>query len=114
MSTTRINESHGTGAFELSEFKKLGENVVFESGVLVFHPRTISIGRNVYIGHNTILKGYHKGELIIGDNSWIGQMCFLHSAGGIVIEADVGLGPCVKILTSFHKDEGFIGPIIQT
>jgi len=96
--------THGEGEFERSDFKSLGENVIFEKGVLVFHPETISIGSNVYVGHHTILKGYHKGEMIIGDHSWIGQECFFHSAGGIIVGKAVGVGPMVKILTSFHKD----------
>ena len=33
-----------SGQFDLSRFSKLGEEVVFESGVLVFHPENIEIG----------------------------------------------------------------------
>ncbi|MCM8829077.1 MAG: acyltransferase, partial [Candidatus Omnitrophica bacterium] len=70
--------------------------------VLVFHPENIKIGNNVYIGHNTILKGYYKNSMDIGDNTWIGQQCFLHSAGGLFIGKGVGIGPGVIILTSQH------------
>ena len=52
--------SHGTGAFTPDQFARLGDNVVFEAGVLVFHPETIEIGAEVYVGHQTILKGYHS------------------------------------------------------
>ena len=52
------NISHGDGSFKISEFKHIAEDVIFEAHVLVFHPETISIAANVYIGHNTILKGY--------------------------------------------------------
>lgn len=97
-------KSHGDGTFRFQDFKHIGTNVIFEKGVLVFHPENICIGDNVYIGHNTILKGYHKNEMIIGDNTWIGQGCFFHSAGGIKIGNTVGIGPMVKILTSFHQD----------
>jgi len=97
-------QSHGSGEFSLTDFRKIGDDVIIEPGVLVFHPETISIGNNVYIGHNTILKGYYKNDMSIGDNTWIGQNCFFHSAGGIRIGKAVGIGPMVKIITSVHKD----------
>ena len=95
--------SHGSGGFRPEQFRKLGENVIFEKGVLVFHPENIEIGDNVYIGHYTILKGYYKNLMVIGDHTWIGQQCFLHSAGGLYIGRGVGIGPRVVILTSQHK-----------
>lgn len=101
----RMYGSHGSGKFKIEDFKKVGDNVIFEEGVLVFHPENIEIGNNVYIGHNTILKGYYKNKMIIGDHTWIGQNCFLHSAGGIKIGKAVGIGPMVKISTSMHKEE---------
>ena len=53
----RIARSHGTGAVRPEEFASLGSGVVIEPGVLVFHPEAITIGDNVYVGHNTLLKG---------------------------------------------------------
>ena len=94
--------SHGTGKNYLTKFKAVGENVIIEEDVLIFHPENISIGNNVYIGHKTILKGYFKNSLIIGNNSWIGQSCFLYSGGGIEIGSSVGVAPHVKILTFSH------------
>jgi len=99
----RLNRSHGTGEFTIDSFKRLGENVVFERGVLVFHPENIEIGDNVYLGHNTILKGYYKNNMIIGDHTWIGQQCFIHSAGGLRVGKCVGIGPKVTIMTSQHE-----------
>lgn len=101
----RQHSSHGDGKFKLSDFKEIGSNVIFEPGVLVFHPENIVLGSNIYIGHNTILKGYYKGILRIKSNTWIGQGCFFHSAGDISIGESVGIGPMVKILTSSHQDQ---------
>jgi acetyltransferase-like isoleucine patch superfamily enzyme len=106
------NESHGTGAFRLEDFSELGEHVVFEAGVLVFHPETIALGDNVYVGHNAILKGYYKGHMRIGRDTWIGQQCFFHSAGGLDIGERVGIGPGVRIITSTHIDPGPSEPIM--
>jgi len=106
--------THGTGFFELSQFAKLGQDVVFETGVLVFHPENIEIGDNVYVGHYTILKGYYKNRMSIGDGSWIGQQCFFHSAGGIEIGNNVGIGPGVKILTSSHTLGNIDLPILHS
>ena len=109
---TKLHKTHGDGSFTVNDFKKIGENVIFEDDVRVFHPDTISIGNNVYIGHNAILKGYYKNEMVIDDHTWIGQGCFLHSAGGVVIGKAVGMGPAVKIITSVHKDEDLSKPLI--
>lgn len=79
---------------------------MFEAEVLIFHPESVHIGRGVYVGHRTMLKGYYRNQMHIGDETWIGQMCFFHSAGGIHIGAHVGIGPSVQILTSVHSEQG--------
>jgi acetyltransferase-like isoleucine patch superfamily enzyme len=106
--------SHGDGSFQPGDFRALGANVVFEAGVLVFHAANISLGANIYIGHRTILKGYHLNELVVGDDVWIGQNGFFHSAGGIRIGSRVGIGPTVSILTSTHREEGRHVPILHS
>ena len=106
------NRSHGTGAFRPEDFRSIGADCVFETGVLVFHPENVSLGRNVYVGHYAILKGYYQNELVIGDESWIGQQCFMHAAGGISIGARVGIGPGVRILTSQHQEAGRDTPVL--
>lgn len=113
-SAPRQYKSHGTGAFSPAQFRAIGANVIFEAGVLVFHPENILLGTNIYIGHYTILKGYHRNEMRIGDHTWVGQACFFHSAGGIVIGKNVGIGPHVKILTSRHAEEGIHIPILHS
>lgn len=106
--------SHGTGKIKLDKLKFLGRDTIIEEGVLIFHPENISIGNNVYIGHNTILHGYHNNDMVIGDNTWIGPQCYFHSAGGLYIENYVGIGPSVKILTSYHiKQINMNEPIIK-
>jgi acetyltransferase-like isoleucine patch superfamily enzyme len=97
-----VARSHGTGAFSPTELARCGAGVVFEPGVLVFHPENIEIADDVYVGHYAILKAYHQNRMVIGARSWIGQQCFLHSAGGISIGVRVGLGPGARLLTSTH------------
>ena len=109
---SRSPRSHGDGHFDNGDFKLLGKNVVIEKGVLVFHPESITIGDNVYVGHQTILKAYFKGKMEIGEGSWIGQQCFFHSAGDIVIGKAVGIGPGVKIITSHHEDVNITEPVL--
>lgn len=104
--------SHGSGELNREAISLLGENVIFESGVLTFHPENIEIGTNVYIGHNTILKAYYKNKLHIGNNTWIGQGCFFHSAAGITIGNGVGIGPHVCILTSQHRPQNREEPVL--
>jgi acetyltransferase-like isoleucine patch superfamily enzyme len=97
-----VARSHGTGAFTPEQLARCGVDVVFEPGVLIFHPEHVEIGDGVYVGHQAILKGYFKNRLVIGARSWIGQQCFLHAAGGITIGERVGIGPGAKMITSTH------------
>ncbi len=106
------HRSHGDGRFEPGQFKHIGADCVFETGVLVFHPENISLGANVYIGHYAILKGYYKNQMVIGDETWIGQQCFFHAAGGLTIGARVGIGPGVRIITSAHEEAGRATPVL--
>lgn len=106
--------SHGTGRFDPADLASCGEGCVFEEEVRIFHPERVYLGRDVYVGHQTILKAYHEGEMRIGGGTWIGQQCFFHSAGGIVIGENVGIGPAVKILTSSHAEAGRDRPILHS
>lgn len=110
----RRPSSHGDGTFRPEQFRRLGEGVVFEAGVLVFHPETLEIGHGVYVGHRTMLKGHPRGLMSIGDGTWIGQDCFLHSAGGIAIGRAVGIGPKVTVLTSEHEAADLRLPVLHT
>ena len=105
--------SHGDGTFQVDDFAAIGDACVFEAAVLVFHPENIELGHNVYIGHQTILKGYYRNRMVIGDGTWIGQQCFLHSAGGLTIGKHVGIGPGVRIITSRHAEAGRETPILH-
>jgi acetyltransferase-like isoleucine patch superfamily enzyme len=108
------HRSHGDGSFRVDQFARCGPDCVFEAGVLVFHPENIELGANVYVGHQAILKGYHNNTMRIGDETWIGQQAFFHSAGGIDIGARVGIGPAVRIITSFHGEAGRNVPILSS
>jgi acetyltransferase-like isoleucine patch superfamily enzyme len=104
--------SHGDGSYSLSDFKRVGYNVIIEKDVKVFHPENIILGDNIYVGHNSILKGYHKNEMVIGNNTWIGQNCYFHSGGGLEIGEAIGIGPDVKILSSSHMDNNINKPVL--
>ncbi|MDQ3823105.1 MAG: acyltransferase [Actinomycetota bacterium] len=95
--------SVGTGRFEPEELGALGARVVFEEGVLVFNPACVHLGDDVYVGHRTMLSGDTRNPLVVGDGSWIGPDCYLHSGGGIRVGENVGLAPRVMVLTSKHE-----------
>lgn len=94
--------THGTGSFAPEELGSIGERCVIEEGVLVFNPGHVHLGDDVYIGHRALLHGDTRGELRIGDGSWIGPDCYFHSAGGITIGREVGFAPRAMALTSRH------------
>ena len=106
------NRSHGSGEWSPEQLAQHGPDCVFEAGVLIFHPENVWLGANVYVGHYTILKGYYKNRMSIGDETWIGQQCFFHAAGGVTIGARVGVGPGVKILSSQHAEAGIETPVL--
>ena len=94
-------KTHGTG-LPPWDFHECGSGVVIEHGTLVFHPETLSIGDDVYIGHYAIVKGYYNSRMSIGRGTWIGQQAFLHAGGGLTVGDEVGIGPGARILTSAH------------
>ena len=96
--------SDGSGRFEDSELGELGDGCVIEDGVLIWHPETVRLGAGVYVGHRALLHGDTRGELVVGDGTWIGPDAYMHSAGSIRIGRQVGLGPRVSILTSTHEE----------
>jgi len=107
-------KSHGDGTPDLKKLARLGDGVIVEAGVLIFHPENIEIGDDVYVGHHAILKAYYRNTMKIGSGTWIGQQCFFHSAGGLEIGKNVGIGPGVKIITSYHDGEDVSKPILHT
>ncbi len=108
----KLYRSEGPGTPDLSKFARVGNNVIIEDGVRIFHPENIELGNNVYIGHDTILKGYYRDKIVIGDNVWIGQGCFIHGAGGVEIGNCVGIGPGVKMHAAYHVDSGRDTPVM--
>jgi acetyltransferase-like isoleucine patch superfamily enzyme len=108
------NRSHGTGRFSPGDLARLGAGVVLEEDVRIWHPETVELGDGVYVGHGTMLKGYYSSRMVIGAGTWIGQMCFLHSAGGIWIGENVGIGPGVRIVTSQHRLDQIDRPILHS
>lgn len=95
--------THGSGAVDRTAIARCPDSVVIEPGALIFHPENVFLGEDVYVGHYAILKGYYKNQLRVGRGTWIGQGAFLHSAAGIEIGQQVGIGPKVMILTSAHE-----------
>ena len=105
--------SHGSGRFVCDDLAECGPGTVIEEGVLVFNPGHVRLGADVYVGHRAMLKGDTRGELVVEDGAWIGQDCYLHSAGGIRIGARTGVGPRVMILTSTHEETPWPAPIVD-
>lgn len=105
--------SHGSGRFTLDALGSLGHGVVIEEGVLIFNPGHVHLGDGVYVGHSTMLKGDTRAELVVDNDTWIGQGCYINSAGGIRIGRRVGIGPGVTMLTSTHAETLPPSPIID-
>ncbi len=94
--------SRGDGRRWTGNLCQLGVDAIVEPGTRIFHPENVRIGANCFIGHDVIIDGYHRGQVNIGEGSWIGPLSYLHGAAGLEIGRAVGLGPRVTILTSQH------------
>ena len=103
--------SHGSG--DDRDFKCIGRGVVIEPGARIFLAQFIELGDDVYIGHDTILKGYFDRRFVIGAGTWIGPQCFMYASAGIEIGAHVGIGPKVSIITSQHDTADISIPILH-
>ena len=99
-------KSHGTGRDWLPlNFRAFGDGCIIEDTVQIFQPQVMSLGKECYIGHQTILKGYIWGmdkQLFIGDGTLIYEQCYIGCHGRIYIGRKVGVGPGVRMLTSYH------------
>lgn len=103
--------SHGPG--DDRNFKSIGQDVVIEPGARIFLARFIEIRDNVYIGHDSVIKGYYDNHFVIGTGTWIGPQCFMYASAGIEIGEHVGIGPKVVIVTSQHDISDTSIPILH-
>ena len=67
------------------------ENVIFEDGVRIWHPETVKLGDNIYIGHDAMLKIITKDTFTSATTRGSAGV-FMHGAGGIDIGERVGVG----------------------
>lgn len=101
------------------KFKRCGNNLKIEEGVIITNPEWISIGENVWIDRYSLLTAgplnlhkltfckekknkdflYQEGDLIIEDNVHISPFCTLLAHGGIYIGKNSGIGNGVKIFS---------------
>jgi len=95
------------------DLRACGDGVIIEPGAIILHPENVTLGDRVYVGHYAVINGYHVGRVLVGAGTWIGQHCLLHGAGGLVLDAEVGVGPGCRILTSTHADPGPDAPIMS-
>ncbi|MEE9554162.1 MAG: acyltransferase [candidate division Zixibacteria bacterium] len=111
IATSKTWNSHGAG--DERDFKSIGEGVIIEPGARVFLAQFIEIGDNVYIGHDSIIKGYYDNRFVIGNGTWIGPQCFMYASAGIEIGLHVGIGPKVVIVNSQHDIGDVSMPILH-
>ena len=118
-----------------SVFKRMGKGVVIAGGVLIRHPRSISlddntlidescildsktvsekgiyIGKNCIIGYRTYITTGFEGYVSIGDNVHVnGPDTHILGNGGVVIGENVLIGARVSIVSANHvfKDKDIL------
>jgi len=104
----------GAGTPEIASLAACGSGTVIEPGVRIFGSERVRLGEDVYIGHDSFLRAYPQGELLVGDACWIGPGCLINSFGGVRLGRRVGLGPGVKIISSTHSRDDPRKAVIDT
>ena len=98
-----------------------GRNLVVEDGVeIIAHAREgVTLGHNVYIGNNTIIRpstpyGWDMGEgIAMGNDIWIGPNCFIGFGGKITLGNSVMIAPHVCIVSNNHTFDRFDIPMLK-
>tara|TARA_B100000767_G_C19589321_1_gene460733 strand:+ start:94 stop:744 length:651 start_codon:yes stop_codon:yes gene_type:complete len=102
-----------------TQFKSCGSHIVIEEGVFFEHPKTMTLGNDIWIDKNSILlagafnskgrKFYKKGvedikwgELIIGNNVHIAPFSLVQAHGGVRIGNNVTIASGSKIYSLSH------------
>lgn len=83
-------------------FKKFGEKSVIVSPLKLKGIEKISIGAHVSIFEGAWLQTESSGELIIGDNVYIGHRCHLHAYDSITIGSQTVIADNVLINSAEH------------
>ncbi len=116
-----------------NKFKRCGNNVLIDEGVVIQNPEWISVGDNVWIDKYCILmagkvnlegkiyksrpnadfKG-EEGELIIGSNIHIAPFCVIQAHGGVSIGNNCSFSSSVKLYSLTVLSNNPINPLEKT
>ncbi len=69
------------------------------------HLEALEFGSGVFLGEGAFVQGRFDGRGVLGDRVWIGPHCVV-DARDLVLEAEVGLSPGVRIIGSVHEARG--------
>jgi acetyltransferase-like isoleucine patch superfamily enzyme len=85
--------------------KGCGDGLRVAPRVAFRHLETLAFGRGVFLGEGAFVQGRFDGRGEIGDRVWIGPHCVV-DARDLVLEAEVGLSPGVRVIGSVHEARG--------
>ena len=81
---------------------QFGPGLVVQGGIEISSPRNVHLGRDVTIGKNVGLGAWPKGELIVGDNTYIGRRTIILAYQSVVIGNDCLISPGCYITDLNH------------
>lgn len=93
--------------------KKVGNDVMISNNVEIRNPEVFEIGSHVHICPNVNLQGWWKGQLVIGDNVWIGSNVFCDGKD-LTLVGEIGIGPGVTFIGSQHTGLPADIPVFRT
>lgn len=93
--------------------KKAGDDIQVANNVELRNPEVIELGSHIYLAPGVNLQGWWKGQLIIGDNVWLGSNAFIDGKD-VTLRGDIGVGPGVIFIGSEHTGLPADVPMIKT
>ena len=120
--------------FHKARLKSLGSNVIIEKGVSFQAPENISVGDDVRVSRNTVVRGNgvdsnsvilgnsvtlmencvlsaNEGKIHISEKSWLGPGCLVYGNGHITIGSNVLIAGHTAISTVSHNFDRIDIPI---
>lgn len=98
-------------------FKKMGKDVLIDTGVVMTNPQNISCGNKVWIDAFTVIS-IPSSNVIIGSEVHIHSHVYIGGSEDIIIEDQCGISSGTKIFTGSikipKKTEKILNPMMET
>lgn len=93
--------------------RKMGTDVNISHDVEIRNPEVMEFGTHIFLSPSVNLQGWWQGQLLIGDNVWIGSNVFIDGKD-VTLVGEIGIGPGVIFIGSQHTGVPVDVPVFRT